>query len=273
MKTEAEVVNGVKEWTKWWIVQRRKKLEDQLNETMSINPFMMPFLFDYHNLGSFEALAELVIASHLMTGHNTGFGKLIDEKILPEVFGAQKLDKKFRAANPPFDRSCFDEVDHIITREDGSKEILSLKAGKWTIQLTMAVQLNAAFKEIISNHEDVVSDIAVGVFYGKKDGLTDKYDILRGINRGANHDVTDLQDKVHVYAGRDFWDWLSGGASDTQEWVMKGIMGALEEEKINETAVELLNRFKSGVVDKYGIHARDEDGNLDWLKFLKHING
>ncbi|MDM8350777.1 PmeII family type II restriction endonuclease [Pseudomonas sp. sp1636] len=272
MKSKQEIISGVKEWSKWWIVQRRKKLEDQLNGTMSINPFMMPFLFDYHDLSSFEELADLVIASHLMTGHNTGFGKLVDEKILPNVFGAQKLDSKFRAQNPPFSESCFDEIDHIITRENGQKELLSLKAGKWTIQLTMAVQLNVAFREIIENHPEVSDNIAVGVFYGKKDGLTDKYDILRGVNRGANHNVFDLTSHVHVYAGRDFWTWLSGGAIETQEWVLKGILEALEEEKIHETASTLLEAFKVGVVDKYENDVR-VNGKIDWMKLLKKING
>ena len=141
----------------------------------------MPFLFDYHNLDSFEDLADLVIASHLMTGHNTGFGKLIDEKILPNVFGAKKLDSTFRKSTPPFGEACFDEIDHIVERDDGTKELLSLKAGKWTIQLTMAVQLNTSFNEILNQHPGVANNIAVGVFYGTKDGLTDKYDILRGI--------------------------------------------------------------------------------------------
>jgi hypothetical protein len=272
MKNQQEVVSGVKQWTKWWIGQRRKKLEDQLNETMSINPFMMPFLFDYHNLQSFEDLADLVIASHLMTGHNTGFGKLIDEKILPHVFGAQKLDSKFRKKTFPFGEACFDEIDHLIRREDGTTELLSLKAGKWTIQLTMAVQLNTSFNEILNQHPDVADNIAVGVFYGTKEGLTDKYDILRGINRGANHNVVDLKDHVHVYAGREFWTWLSGGANETQEWVLEGMQAALAEEKIHETASKLLAKFKKGVVEKYEKDVR-VDGELDWAKLLKKING
>ena len=160
MKSQQEVVSGVKERTQWWIGQRRGKLEDQLNETMSINPFMMPFLFDYHNLDSFEDLADLIIVSHLMTGHNTGFGKLIDEKILPNVFGAKKLDSNFRKKTHPFNEACFDEIDHLIEREDGTKELLSLKAGKWTIQLTAAVQLNTSFNEILNQYPNTADNIA-----------------------------------------------------------------------------------------------------------------
>ncbi len=272
MKKQEEIVEGVKRWTKWWIGKRRQKLEDQLNETMSINPFLMPFLFDYHNLSDFEGLADLIIASHLITGHNTGFGKLIDEKILPKVFGAQKLDSKFRKNTPPFHKPCFDEIDHIITRPNGEKELLSLKAGRWTIQLTMAVQLNKAFEEILNEYTDIVKNITVGVFYGKREDLTDKYDILRGVNRGAHHDVTDLTSYVHVYAGREFWTWLSDGADRTQEWVLQGIQIALDEEEIHKTAQILLDTFKKGVVEKYEKDIR-VDGELDWNKLLRKING
>lgn len=272
MKTKAFVSAEVKKWSKWWIGQRRMKLEEQLNDTMSVNPFLMPFLFDYHNLKNLDDLAGLMIASHLMTGHATGFGKLIDEKILPNVFGTSKLDPAFRRSHKPFQKSCFDEVDHLVIRENGTKELLSLKAGRWTIQLTMAVQLNAAFNEITKDHSTVASKIVVGVFYGKKEGLTDKYDILRGINRGANHSVVDLTNKVDVYAGRQFWAWLNDGQQATQEWVLAGFIEALKEEKIHETATALLDKYKKSVMNKYEAE-KNSDGTMDWEKILKKING
>lgn len=272
MRGHAEVKAAVKKQVRWWIKQRKKKLEEQLNGTMSVNPFLLPFLFDYHDLTNFEELAELMMASHLMTGHNTGFGKLIDEKILPFVFGAQKLDRAFRRATPPFDNSYFDEIDHILTRPNGDMELLSLKAGRWTIQLTMAVQLNAAFHTILTKHPRLCSRIAVGVFYGKNDQLTDKYDIVRGENRGANHDVADLRKSVHVFAGRDFWAWLNNGEQKTQEWVLEGIISALKEEKINDSAKRLLGKFKQSIVEEYEKDIRTGDA-LDWMQLLKKING
>lgn len=272
MITKNNVVSGVTELVKWWIEQRRNKLLDQLNETMSVNPFLMPFLFDYHNLNSFDDLADLMVASHLMTGHNTGFGKLVDEKILPVVFGAQKLDSKFRRNNFPYGKSCFDEIDHIVTRATGVQELLSLKAGKWTIQLTMAVQLNASFNEILTHYGDSFETIVVGVFYGNKDDLTDKYDILRGVNRGANHNVIDLTDRVKVYAGKEFWSWLNDNEQDTQEWVLEGITTALDEKEIRKEASKLLNNFKEMVAAKYDNNIRN-NGEISWLKLLNKING
>src|SRR3990167_6917881 len=118
-----EVVSGVSEWVTWWSEQRRDKLRSELSHTMSVNPFLMPFLFSYHDLKNISELSGLIIASHLMTGHNTGFGKLIDEKILPSVFKTQKLHSRYRRELPPFHHSCFDEIDHLVTDQDGKKQL------------------------------------------------------------------------------------------------------------------------------------------------------
>lgn len=267
-----EVVEKVKACTTWWIAERQSKLKKLMSETMSINPFMTPFIFDYHSLEDFDELVEAIIAKHLMTGHDTGFGKLIDEKILPRVFGAFKLDKSYRSLNEPFIHSCFDEIDHIIPRENGKIELLSLKAGKWTIQLTMAVQLNKSFNEILNSYPEISDNIVVGVFYGNDKGLTDKYRILRGINTGANHDVVDIRDKVHVYAGKNFWSWLNNGQEDTQYWVLEGIEEAVKAANIKETNKQLIEDFKKHVAKKYNEQVLKEDGNADWHKLLRMIN-
>ena len=272
MQKRSHVVNGVKRCLKWWIEQRRDKLENQLNETMAINPFILPFLFDFHGLESLEDLTGLIVAGHLLTGHNTGFGKLIDEKILPCVFHTQKLDKEFRKSTKPFQESCFDEIDHICKSKNGRIQLLSLKASRWTIQLASAVKLNHAFDKILSNHSNITKKIVVGVYYGKKETLSDKYDILRGINRGANHDVEDLRNNVVVYAGKEFWQWVNDNEEATQEWVLEGILEALQEDNIGVTSRKLLSEYISSVAENY----KDEitrSGIPDWRRFLNKING
>jgi hypothetical protein len=262
----------VKNWSIWWIEQRRQKLEKQLSESMTVNPFLMPFIFDYHGLDNFEELVDIIVASHLITGHNTGFGKLIDEKILPNVFGTTKLDASFRANNPPFDNSSFDEIDHYVQRPDGTLELLSLKAGKWTIQLSMARQLNTAFSEILRFYKHLTSHIVVGVFYGSEDDLTDKYDLIRGINRGANHHLADLRENVSVYTGKTFWDWL-GNAENVQESVLRGIMDAISQANIKDGNKELLKGFKEKIARQYdSLSTNDETGERDWIKLLRKIN-
>ena len=232
---------------------------------------MLPILAEFHNLNTIEEIADLIITAHLMTGHATGFGKLVDEKILPEVFGAKKLDSEFRA-DSIYEDSCFDEIDHEITRQNGTKELLSLKAGRWTIQLTTAVQLNTAFNEIFEKHSDNFGSIYVGVFYGRSEDLTDKFDIIRGINRGKDHGVNDLKDKVFVKSGRDFWSWLNDGESNTQQWVMNGILKTLSSLNIRDDNTTLLSNFRDGVGEKYGSLSKDGE-ELDWPALLEQING
>jgi len=271
MKKE-EVINGVSMWTIWWLRERKKKLKGIFADSMTVNPFLIPILMDIHNLDSFEKLNDLNVLSHLMIGHYTGFGKLIDEKILPNVFDTKKLDKTYRRSNPPLHLSCFDEIDHVINRRSGQVELLSLKASKWTIQLTMAVQLNKSFHEIIRKHGDHYSKIVVGVFYGKKETLTDKYDILRGINRGASHDVVDLKKYVFVHAGREFWSWLCEGENNAQEWVMQGILDGLAKSASREEWGALLSSFISEISKKYHKYL-SQDGKINWHLLLKDING
>lgn len=277
MKTKDEVVLGVSTWTVWWLAERRKKLVQQLSDTMSVNPFLLPLLFEFHGLNNFSELSDLIVGGHLMTGHSTGFGKLIDEKILPNVFGTAKLDARHRI-NALLHESFFDEIDHVITREDGTSELLSLKAGRWTIQLTMAVQLNRAFDEIVREFPGRFSRIVVGVFYGHASGLTDKYEILRGINRGKNHDVIDLQEHVSVFAGREFWSWLNSGANDTQDWVLEGISAGIAQHRRNEERQpkkvhQYLTEYREGIQAKYARYTNLATGEINWQQLLTDING
>jgi len=76
--------------------------------------------------------------------------------------------------------SVFDKIDHIILPAQGKPaKLLSLKAGGWTIQLTMAVQLNKAFEELPGLRDSkklgtfTFDGIAVGVFDGTKETLGD----------------------------------------------------------------------------------------------------
>ncbi len=276
---KAQIVGQVSKEVVWWIGERRKKLVELRHETMAINPFLLPLIFGTHSFRNFDELAEFLVAAHLSTGYATGFGKLMDEKILPRVFGTTKLDKAARKTRP-FSMSVFDEIDHVVIREGGkSVKLLSLKAGRWTIQLTMAVQLNKAFSELVQMRETGVlegfhfDEIAVGVFYGTKQTLTDKYDILRGINRGAVHNVYDVTKHVHVYAGREFWSWLNDGESQTQEWVLEGILdGFTKAEKATGSMSSLIDAFRQEFSQQFHPFVR-EDLSIDWMGIIRKING
>ena len=266
------IISKVSELATWWIKQRAAKIEQAEHGTMEVNPFLAPLIAALHGLDDARELAAFVTAGHFYIGHSTGFGKLIDEKILPQAFGTRKLDKAFRKTAGLMD-PAFDDIDHIVTKPDGVY-LLSQKASKWTIQLGQAIGLNRSFKVLLDLREKGEVDfqkIVVGVFYGNDAELTDKYRLLRGIVTGAAHDVIDISNDVEVYAGRSFWAWLAGDAR-AQEWVMLGIVRAIEaarsEEVEAEQAAEQIERQLTGMLGKIG-DIKTED---DWVAFINAVN-
>ncbi len=266
------IIERVAQDTKWVIDQRMDKLRQEMHDTMSVSPFLIPILFDLHSAISFEELGDLLLAGHLMIGHTTSFGKLIDEKVLPGAFGAKKLDAKYRRLNPPLKESCFNEIDHLVQRPEGKPALLSLKASRWTINLSGAKALNAAFAEILHDYSDQYDEIVVGIFNGTLAGLSDKYDILRGINRGKNHDVIDVQANVQVLAGKDFWAWMNGGEPLTQEWILDGILEGLKRANCREESKKLLKGY-TNAFNRFYAQSINSDGSVNWHHLLAMING
>jgi hypothetical protein len=271
----AEVVAGVADWSEWWVTNRRKKLVELRHDSHAVNPFLIPIVMGMHGFANFNDMAAFMLAGHLTEGHATGFGKLIDEKVLPWVFGTVKLDAGFRRNNPPFHLPEYDNIDHIVPRQ-GAPDLLSLKAGKWSIQLGQAVQLNRSFQVLVRKRESGATDFAelvVGVFYGTEAGLTDKYRIIRGIATKAAHDVVDLTDHVVVMAGRDFWSWLNAYEHDTQEWVLSGILiGYQRVVDKHGPFTTLVEEFVKSFSDTFLHHIRN-DGTISWSEILREING
>ena len=260
----------------WWLNQRLGKLKGLSSESMALNPFLAPVVMGLHGLSDFDGLAGFLIGGHLSGGHNTGFGKMLDEKILPEVFGTTKLTTKFRNANAPVSGPAFNEVDHLVPRPDGTVALLSVKSSRWSIQLAMAVQLNNRFEELVERRKEGLldfSDIMVGVMYGTSDTLTDKYDIARGINTGSRHNVKDLTEHVHVSAGRDFWRWINYGEGQTQDWLLAAILDAVSKfRRDNPGAADRITAYKDAFVSQFS-HRIDDDGSVDWVSILRDING
>jgi hypothetical protein len=271
MNREA-VISKVTELTAWWIKQRAAKIQQVEHASMEINPFLAPLICALHGLKDAGELASFVTAGHFYIGHGTGFGKLIDEKILPQAFGTAKLDKAYRLANGLTD-PAFDDIDQIVTKADGVY-LLSQKASKWTIQLGQAMGLNRSFRSLLDMRDRGTfsfQKIVVGVFYGNDDDLTDKYRILRGVTTGAAHDVVDISKDVDVYAGRSFWAWLAGDAQ-AQEWVITGIIRAIQAAKGDEVqaqdATDQIERKLTGHLSRIGNIQTEQD----WVSFINSVN-
>jgi hypothetical protein len=268
-----EVMVGTATEVRWWLKNRLAKFSELSHETMAINPFMAPVLMALHSHSNMDELAELLLGGHFMTGHSTGFGKLIDEKILPNVFKTTKLNKAFRFEHP-YNSSLFDEIDHLVYNDD-QVDYLSLKSSRWTIQLTMATGLNATFHKLIEKREEGEIEfgrIVVGVIYGQEADMTDKYRIIRGINTGANHSVFDIQQHVEVVTGRNLWTWLNGGESDTQEWIVDGILKAIRDARPDLLqAKKHLQAYKDNFASSFNKYISDD--GIDWHAIVREVNG
>ena len=269
---KSDVVGGVKEQAVWWLNSRLEKVQAGKHDTMEVNPFMAPLVAALHGHQGFDELAEFLISGHFAIGHATGFGKLIDEKILPKVFNTTKLDKAIRA-NGILNETCFDNIDHIV-KKSSETVLLSVKASRWTIQLGQAVDLNKSFQELLELREKgkyQFDRILVVTFYGKSEELSDKYRILRGITTGASHNVVDVTKHVTVLAGKDFWSWI-GDNDDTQKWVMEGITQAVQvmQKDLQEVATSIKN-YRASFTKRYA--SAIVNGQIDWQIFLSIING
>ncbi len=275
MLQRQDVIAAMSRQTQWWLGERLAKLRDLKHETMAINPFMAPLVVGLHSHVTFDELAELLLDSHLMGGHATGFGKLVDEKILPEVFKTIKLDKAFRRIMP-YTLPVFTEIDHIVSR-GGERFLLSLKSSRWTIQLTMAKELNKSFKELLDlrqSRPDVkFSRLVVGVIYGTEATLTDKFSIIRGIRGRTDHNAFDIAEHVDVVAGRNLWAWLNEGELATQDWMMEGILdGRDKAAPALREAARLRDGFKRNFTSQF-VSYIDPTGKIDWQGILRSING
>ncbi|MCE3006763.1 MAG: restriction endonuclease [Bacteroidetes bacterium] len=271
-KNKEEVVNKVAIEIEALLIRRIRKLEKEISSFLNINPFLMSALRDIHELKNLDDLANFLFISHMASGHATSFGKTIDEKILPNVFGTIKLDSVQRRKRK-MNSSAYNEIDHIVNpHSDTDWCLLSVKAGPWTIQDASAHSLYSAFKQI-GDFNLYGKEIVVGVFYGNESSLTNKYEILRGINPRQQSQFVVL-DYVRVLAGKDFWSWLNGGEERTQEWVLEGTqVGSSKVLSSNEDVAKIVRnapeRLKYELQEKYDL---DFDSEIDWLKILFAIN-
>ena len=273
------VLAGVSEWVAWWVGNRRKKLVNLRHQSHAVNPLLWPIIMSMHGFANIRELAFFMLSGHLVEGHATGFGKLIDEKILEHVFGTIKVDRKFRRTNASYAGPEFDNIDHLVPRPGSSQDLLSVKAGKWSIQLGQAVQINRSFQVLLHRRDAGELDfdkVVVGVSYGKVEDLTDKYRLIRGeppTTGAAQHDVRDLRDHVLVLAGRGFWSWLNGGEAQTQDWILDAILRGFEVAA--ETHGSLAGPFEDFVdsfAETFANHTNAE-GNVDWHALLTEISG
>lgn len=66
MIPKQQVIDAVAKETEWVVEQRMAKLRGEHLDSMSINPLLIPILYDLHAAPSFKELGTLLLAGHLM---------------------------------------------------------------------------------------------------------------------------------------------------------------------------------------------------------------
>src|SRR5438093_3265797 len=84
-----------------FLSRRLRKLRTHISGVLNINPFLLRALKDFHQITDQKSLADFMLIWHLGGGHATSFGKMIDERLLPNVFNTVRLDSTFRH-EPPY---------------------------------------------------------------------------------------------------------------------------------------------------------------------------
>lgn len=267
-----EVIDGVATEVVTFIRTRRQKLKRLSHESMAVNPFLNALIMQMNGYETAEALTAYLVGGHLLDGHQTGFGILVDERILPKVFGTTKLSRAFRPRNPPYNNAAFGVIDHLVQRGN-ARDLLALKAGRWSIQLGQAKTMNRDFSTLLNMRDGGqmhFDRIVIGVLYGTEATLTDKFRIARGI---GPHDLVDIQDRVDVYAGRNFWAWLNQGERETQEWVLDGFLEGIERARGElGSAAEAVAAYQRHYYEQLVRHMRP-DGTVDWHGVLREVSG
>ena len=101
-RAKQEVVNEIANLVKGFLERRLGKLEGSISKYLNVNPFLMSALRHFHSFQTVDDLARFLFVAHLQQGHATAFGKLVDERILPQVFGTVRLSQALR---PPTTKS------------------------------------------------------------------------------------------------------------------------------------------------------------------------
>ncbi len=265
-----QIIEGTALEIALFLGRRLRKLRTEISGVLNINPFLMCALQDFHQITDQASLAQCILNWHLGTGHATSFGKMIDEKLLPNVFQTVRLDSTFRY-KPPYNSPPFDDIDHLVKRHDGNY-LLSLKASSWTIQYGQAMGLYHNFLALGEQNLQGAG-VVVGVFYGHKGLLTDKYRIVRGENV-RRQDILSPLSYVKVMAGAEFWSWLNDDEKATQDWLLEGIEQGVQDFSRNNPAMhEVVGGAAQLLVKELQTKYKlPEDGRLDWSFLVHAIN-
>jgi Type II restriction endonuclease EcoO109I len=221
------------------------------SKDVNINPFLMLAMAPAYNIYSPLEAAEYAQMAKLPHGDATAFGRFVEDKVFP-IFGVADPPEKRRS------RSLFSPIDKEIT-VDGTRYLMTLKSGPWTMNQSHANEMIAGFPKI---HERTGCDLIIGIFYGSKLRVNNKPGLVTRETGGY----------VHTLVGKELWEFVTG-VRDAHLCVFAAIQeaqvlfaerhgGKTFAEHLIEARLQLAESFRSafGVV---------QSGDAMWQQIFK----
>lgn len=240
-------------------LRRREEVVRRLRlESLNVNPFLLRLVRRFHGLDSAEAIVSYLVDARLHSGEETAYGWLVD-LFLPPIFGASTPVER----EDEYKWEGFKEIDKEVIRpnpKDGleRRHLISLKAGPWTINDTMAQRMARNVEELQRYGSDPV---VYGVTYGRPEQLSNKPGIVKA----------DFPDEhVAVLVGRQFWDWLAG-YSNAHLDILNGIADG-ERAYVSAHGVsldQLVAAKKAELTDAFKREFRVEGGADVWQRLAE----
>jgi hypothetical protein len=185
-------------------LKKVRELIDAKSPDVNLNPFLMLALAPAYNIFSpFEA-AEHLQNSKLHHGDATAFGKFIEAKILPPFGVAEPAEKKKQP-------TLFSPIDLAITVE-GTRYLLSLKLGPWTMNQAHALEMIQKFPQI---HKATGDELIIGIVYGTRARLNNKPAFVE----------RETGPYTHTLVGHEFWEFMTG-VRDAHKEIFRAIRAA-----------------------------------------------
>jgi len=248
-----EISESIVRETKLLLDRRFQKLAvdfDDISAT-NFNPLLLLITAPVYNLSSPFEVAERLQLGKAFHGDDTAFGRFGEEKLLP-LFGAEEVAEK-RGASP-----LWEPIDRQIVI-DGTRYLLSIKAGPWTMNQAHANAMIANFPKI---HSASHCPILLGILYGRYDQLNNKPELVQ--NRLGSPKWFDY------LVGRDFWEFVSGVREVHRKLfvAIRKAQNVFAEEHGDETFHERLvaNRIKIATSLRKKFNVADEE-DFWWTLF------
>lgn len=187
----------LEEETYQFLKRRFRELAEQFDDISktNFNPFLLLITAPVYNIYSPYEVAERLQLGKAFHGDDTAFGRMAEEKYL-SIFGAKTPPEK--SSQDPAVRRRWSPIDLELTI-DGQRNLMSIKAGPWTMNQSHAAEMIRNFKQL---RDETGARILIGITYVRYKNLNNKPALVER--------ELGTPDWFDFFVGKDFWEYATG---------------------------------------------------------------